>query len=261
MLVDSHCHLDFEVFDDDRAAVIDRAVAAGVGAAVTICTRLTNFAEVRALAESSPRLYCSVGIHPHQVAEQGVADTDRLIALADHPKVVGIGETGLDYFYDKSPRDAQAAGFRAHIRAARATGLPLIVHTRDADDDTAAIITEEFADGPFPGVLHCFTAGRRLAEVALGLGFYISLSGIVTFRNSDALRAIARDIPMDRLLVETDAPFLAPIPNRGKRNEPAFVVHTAAAVAKLKGLEIQEFSEATTRNFQSLFKKAVLPAP
>jgi len=260
MLVDSHCHLDFEVFDADRSAVLDRAVAAGVGAAVTICTRLTRFEEVRALADSSPRLYCSVGIHPHQVAEEGVADAGRLIELAAHPKVVGIGETGLDYFYDKSPRADQKAGFRAHIHAARATGLPLIVHTRDADDDTVAILTEEYADGPFPGVIHCFTAGRQLAEKALEIGFYISLSGIVTFRNSEDLRAVVRDIPADRILVETDAPFLAPIPNRGKRNEPAFVVHTAAAVAKLKGLETEAFTALTTRNFQRLFKKATLPA-
>ena len=261
MLVDSHCHLDFDVFDEDRESVLARATAAGVACAVTIGTRLSRFDGVLALAESSPRLYCSVGIHPHQVAEEGVADPARLVALAAHPKVVGIGETGLDYYYDRSPRDDQKAGFRAHIRAARETGLPLIVHTRDADEDTAAILVEEHAAGAFPGVLHCFSSGRALAMTALRLGLYISFSGIVTFRNAEDLRAIAREVPLDRILVETDAPFLAPIPNRGKRNEPSFVVHTAAAVADLMGIDRGRFAEATTANFERLFAKAVVPRP
>jgi TatD DNase family protein len=258
MLVDSHCHLDFETFDPDREDVFARARDAGVGALVTICTRLSRFDEVLALAAPRDNVFCSVGIHPHQVAEEERATADRLAELARHPKVVGIGETGLDYFYDHSPRDDQKASFRAHIHAARATGLPLIVHTRDADEDMAAILTEEAGQGAFPGVLHCFSSGRALAEAALGLGFYISLSGIVTFRNAEDLRSIARDLPLDRLLVETDSPFLAPVPLRGKRNEPAFVVHTAETVAAIKGVTPKALADATTANFQRLFAKARL---
>ena len=258
MLVDSHCHLDFETFDADREDVFARARSAGVGALVTICTRLSRFDEVLALAAPRPNVFCSVGIHPHQVAEEERATVGRLVDLARHPKVVGIGETGLDYFYDRSPRDDQKASFRAHIHAARETGLPLIVHTRDADDDMAAMLTEEAEQGAFPGVLHCFSSGRALAEAALGLGFYISLSGIVTFRNAEDLRAIARDLSLDRLLVETDSPFLAPVPLRGKRNEPAFVVHTAEAVAAIKGVTPEALARTTTDNFQRLFAKAQL---
>jgi len=258
MLVDSHCHLDFETFDADREDVFARARSAGVGALVTICTRLSRFDEVLALAAPRLNVFCSVGIHPHQVAEEERATVERLVELARHPKVVGIGETGLDYFYDRSPRDDQKTSFRAHIHAARETGLPLIVHTRDADDDMAAILTEEAEQGAFPGVLHCFSSGRALAEAALGLGFYISLSGIVTFRNAEDLRAIARDLPLDRLLVETDSPFLAPVPLRGKRNEPAFVVHTAEAVAALKGVTPEALARTTTENFRRLFTKAQL---
>ena len=259
MLVDSHCHLDFDVFDDDREELIARAAEAGVGTLVTICTHLSKFEAVRAIAASHENIWCSAGIHPHQVAEEGIAPVERLTELAADPLVVGIGETGLDYYYDKSPRDDQRANFRAHIKAARATGLPLIVHTRDADEDTAAILTDEAAQGGFRGVLHCFTAGRELAEVALDLGFCISLSGIVTFRNAEDLREIARDIPLDRILVETDSPFLAPIPNRGKRNEPAFVVHTARAVAELKGVGEADLAQATTENFFRLFSKVEAP--
>ncbi len=259
MLVDSHCHLDFDVFDDDREDMIARAAEAGVGTLVTICTHLSKFDAVRAIADSHENIWCSVGIHPHQVAEEGIAPAERLIDLAADPLVVGIGETGLDYYYDNSPRDEQRANFRSHIEAARETGLPLIVHTRDADEDTAAILVEEAGQGSFRGVLHCFSAGRDLAETALDLGFYISLSGIVTFRNAGDLREIARDVPLDRLLVETDSPFLAPIPNRGKRNEPAFVVHTARAVAELKGIDEAEFAEATTENFFRLFSKVEAP--
>ena len=258
MLVDSHCHLDFETFDSDRDDVFARARDAGVGAMVTICTRLSRFDEVLALAAPRSNVFCSVGIHPHQVAEEERATVERLVDLARHPKVVGIGETGLDYFYDHSPRDDQKTSFRAHIHAARETGLPLIVHTRDADDDTTAMLGEEAGQGAFPGVLHCFSSGRALAEAALELGFYISLSGIVTFRNAEDLRAIARDVPLDRLLVETDSPFLAPVPLRGKRNEPAFVVHTAKAVAAIKGVTPEALAEATTANFRRLFAKAQL---
>ena len=260
MLVDSHCHLDFDSFDADRSATLGRAFDAGVGTMVTICTRLSRFADIRAIADMDERIWCSVGIHPHQVAEEAEATVGALVERADHPKVVGIGETGLDYYYDYSPRADQAASFRTHIAAARETALPLIVHTRDADDDMAAILREEAGKGAFPCVLHCFSSSRALAETALELGFYISLSGIVTFRNAEELRAIARGVPLDRLLVETDSPFLAPVPNRGKRNEPAFVVHTAAKVAEIKGVEPEELARATTDNFFRLFAKARRPA-
>jgi len=257
MLVDSHCHLDFDVFEDDREDMIARAAKAGVGTMVTICTHHSKFDVVRAIAASHENIWCSVGIHPHQVAEEGIAPAERLIDLAADPLVVGIGETGLDYYYDNSPRDEQRANFRSHIEAARETGLPLIVHTRDADEDTAAILIKEAEQGTYRGVLHCFSAGRGLAEQALDLGFYISLSGIVTFRNAEDLREIVRDIPLDRILVETDSPFLAPMPNRGKRNEPAFVVHTAHVVAELKGIDEAEFARVTTENFFCLFSKSV----
>ncbi len=260
MLVDSHCHLDFDLFDEDRDETLARAEAAGVGLMVTICTRVSRFPDILALAESDPRLYCTVGIHPHQVAEEDPVEADALVALASHPKVVGIGETGLDYFYDTSPRDDQRASFRVHIDAARRTGLPLVVHSRDADDDMIAILRGEAGKGAFPCVMHCFSSSRVLAEAALELGFYISLSGIVTFRNAQDLRDIVADVPLDRLLVETDSPYLAPMPNRGKRNEPSFVVHTAQCGAELKGVSIEEFTRTTTDNFFRLFDKAARPA-
>ena len=256
MLVDSHCHLDFDAFDEDRAQALDRAAAAGVGRVVTICTTLTGFERVRALARDHHAVDCSVGVHPHNVAEEGIAETARLVALAAAPEVVGIGETGLDYYYDHSPREDQRASFRNHIAAARETGLPLIVHTRDADDDTAAILAEEMEEGGFTGVIHCFSAGAALAEAAVGLGLYISFSGIVTFKKSDALREIAARVPMDRILVETDAPYLAPVPRRGKRNEPAFVAHTAATMAEVKHAGLDVISQKTTDNFFRLFRKS-----
>ncbi len=260
MLIDSHCHLDFPDFAPDRADVIARARGAGIGLMVTICTRLTKFPDVLALAESDPRLYCTVGVHPHEAEKEGVGDPAPLLAAAAHPKVVGIGETGLDYFYKHSAADAQERSFRAHIAAARDSGLPLIVHTRDADTDTMRIMDEEHRIGPFPGVIHCFTASRALAEKAIALGLYISLSGIVTFKSARDLQATARDLPLDRLLVETDAPYLAPMPNRGKRNEPAFVAHTAAFLATLRGETPARIAEATTANFLRLFAKVRLPA-
>ncbi len=256
MLVDSHCHLDFDSFDEDRREALDRAFDAGIGLVVTICTRLSRFETIRGIAELDERLYCSVGIHPHQVAEEETATIEALASRASHPKVVGIGETGLDYYYDSSPREDQATSFRTHIAAARETGLPLIVHTRDADDDMASILRDEAGKGAFPGVLHCFSSSRALAETALELGFYISCSGIVTFKNAEDLREIIRDVPENRLIVETDSPFLAPVPNRGKRNEPSFVVHTAEKVAQLKGLDMVEFSRLSTDNFFRLFNKA-----
>jgi len=257
MLVDSHCHLDFIEFAPERAAVIARARAAGVGAMLTIGTRLDEFPGVRAIAESDGAVWCSVGAHPHEAADHGELLPDQLAALTAHPKVVGIGETGLDYHYDLSPRDIQERVFRAHVAASHATGLPLIIHAREADDDIARILGEE---RPPPGVLHCFSSGRSLAEAALVLGFYVSISGIVTFKNAEELREIVRDLPLDRLLVETDSPYLAPVPYRGKRNEPAFVTATAAAVAALKGVEPEALAAATTANFFRLFAKARPPA-
>ncbi len=232
MLVDSHCHLDFPDFAAERDAVIGRARAAGVETMLTICTRLDQFDGVRAIAEAYDGIWCSVGAHPHEAADHAPLLTEQLLALTEHPKVVGIGETGLDFHYDLSPRDIQERVFRVHIAASRASGLPLIIHAREADREIARILEEE---RPPPGVLHCFSSGRALAETAIALGFYVSISGIVTFRNAEELRAIVRDLPLDRLLVETDAPYLAPVPYRGKRNEPAFVAATAAAVAALKG--------------------------
>ncbi len=236
--------------------MVARARAAGVCTMVTICTRLSEFDRVRAIAGRFADVYCSVGVHPHDAEAEGQRDPDRLIALAADDKVIGIGETGLDYYYDNSPRAAQRGSFRAHVAAARATGLPLIVHSRDADDDTVEILEEAAGEGAYPGVIHCFTAGRALAEAALGLGLYISISGIVTFKTAEALRAIARDIPLDRLLVETDAPYLAPVPKRGKTNEPAFVAHTARYLAELRGLAPDELARVTSENFFRLFAKA-----
>ncbi len=257
MLVDSHCHLDFPDFAAERDAVIARARAAGIGTMLTIGTRLDQFAEVRAIAEAYDDVWCSVGAHPHEAADHAATTAADLAALAAHPRVVGIGETGLDFHYDHSPRDVQEQVFRAHIAASRETGLPLIIHAREADEDVARVLREERAP---PGVLHCFSSGRGLAEAALDLGFYISVSGIVTFKNAEELRTIVRDVPLDRLLVETDAPYLAPVPYRGKRNEPAYVAATAAAVAALKELDPAEFAAATTENFFRLFSKARRPA-
>jgi TatD DNase family protein len=254
-LVDSHCHLDFPDFAAERDAVISRARAAGVKTMLTISTRLDEFEAVRAIAEAYDGIWCSVGAHPHEAADHGELLPEQLIALAGHPKVVGIGETGLDFHYDLSPRDTQARVFRSHIAASRASGLPLIVHAREADREIAEILEEE---RPPPGVLHSFSSGRALAETAIDLWFYISISGIVTFRNAEDLRAIVSDLPLNRLLVETDAPYLAPVPYRGKRNEPALVVATAAAVAKLKGVEEERLAAATRDNFFRLFTKATL---
>lgn len=256
MLVDSHCHLDYAAAEE-RPEILARARRAGVATLLTIGTKVSEFPAVRAIAEADPDVWCSVGIHPHEAESESDAAVARLTALTAHPKVVGIGETGLDFYYEHSPRARQERVFRAHCAAARETGLPLIVHTRDADPETAAILAEERAPA---GVIHCFSTGRQLAEKALELGFHISLSGIVTFKKAEVLRAIARDIPLDRLLIETDAPYLAPVPLRGKTNEPAFVVHTAACVAALKGVSVEELGRVTSANFFRLFAKARPPA-
>lgn len=260
MLVDSHCHLDFKDFDADREAVLSRAKQAGVDLMVTISTKVTEADKIIALAESSNALVCSVGIHPHEAGREPETSAERLVDLAKHEKVVGIGETGLDYFYEHSPRDAQKRNFRAHIEACRISQLPLIVHARDADEDTADIIEGEMGKGAYPGLIHCFTAGPDLAKRALDIGFYISISGIATFKNATDLRDTIKMVPLDRLLIETDAPFLAPVPHRGKRNEPSFVADTAAMLADLKGVTHDELATATTDNFFRLFTKAKRPA-
>lgn len=260
MLIDSHCHLDFPDFAPEVDAVVTRAREAGVRTMLTIGTRLRAFDGVRAVAERFDDVWCTVGVHPHEAKEEPLDEASALIDRTRHPKVVGIGEAGLDYYYEHSPRDDQIRNFRAHIEAARATELPLIVHARDADDDLCEILSEEMTRGSFTGLIHCFSSTRKLAETALSLGFFISISGIVTFKKSDELRAIVADVPLDRLLVETDAPYLAPMPYRGKRNEPAFVVHTANAVATLKNVAPAALAEATTDNFFRLFTKAKRPA-
>lgn len=260
MLVDSHCHLDFPDFEADRDAIVARAADAGVKLMVTISTRVRQFARIRAIAGTYPNVFCSVGTHPHNAAEESDVTVEELVALAAHPKVVAIGEAGLDYFYDKSPREAQAQGFRRHIAAARLTGLPLVIHARDADADIAAILEEESGTGRFPFILHCFSSGAALAQTGVRLGGYVSFSGILAFKKSEELRAIAAGVPRDRLLVETDAPFLAPPPHRGKRNEPAYVVQTAAVLAQTVGVSGDEIAAITTENFRRLFTKVPVEA-
>jgi TatD DNase family protein len=255
MLIDSHCHLDFPDFAEDRDAVVTRARAAGVGRMVAISTTVARFAAVRALAERYESVFCSVGTHPHQAEEEPDVAVDTIVELARHEKCVAIGEAGLDYHYDRAPRAVAAKVFRTQIAAARASGLPLIIHARDADADIAAILKEEMRGGEFAAVLHCFTASRSLAETGINLGFYVSFSGVLTFRNAADLRAIASALPLDRLLIETDAPYLAPVPYRGKRNEPAYVIETARALAAAKSLEIEEIAAATTANVLRLFGK------
>jgi len=260
MLVDSHCHLDFPDFAPELEAVVARAEAAGVGRMVTISTRVRRHAQVLAIAERFPNVTCSVGTHPHHAHEELDITAEELIARAQHPKVVAIGEAGLDYHYDNSPRAAQEQGFRTHIAAARATQLPLVIHAREADEDTARILEEEMGKGPFPAVLHCYTGGPELARRAIALGHSISFTGIVTFKNSGALREIAESLPADRFLVETDAPYLAPLPYRGKRNEPAYVAEVARVLAEVRGVSAEEIARQTTENFFRLFSKVSRPA-
>jgi TatD DNase family protein len=260
MLVDHHCHLDFPQLANDRDALLARARDAGVGVIVTISTRIRQLPELIAIAEANPNVYCSVGTHPHNAHEELDIPLEKIVRLSQHPKVVAIGEAGLDYFYKHSTPEAQAEGFRRHIAAARATGLPLEIHTREADDDTARLLEEEHAKGAFPAILHCYTGGADLAQRALALGLHVSFTGVVTFKKSEALRAIAKSVPLDRLLVETDAPFLAPEPYRGKINEPSYVVHTARTLAEVKGVTPDELAAVTTANFFRLFGKVRPPA-
>ena len=255
MLIDSHCHLDFEALSADLDGVMARAAAAGVTGMVTISTRVENFSTYAGLAERYENVWCSVGTHPHNAHEELHIETDDLVRLSAHPRCVAIGEAGLDYFYDNAPRDAQATGLRRHIAAARITGLPLVIHSRQADDDMAAILEEEAGQGGFPFVLHCFTAGMELAQRALALGGYVSFSGIITFKNAEEIREVAKIVPADRYLVETDAPYLAPIPHRGQSNEPSFVRHTAEKLADVRGISLEQLGAETTANFGRLFSK------
>ena len=255
MLIDSHCHLDFPEFAPEIEAVVERARAAGIGRLITISTRVARHEALAAIAERFTDVFFTVGTHPHQAAEEPDVPAERLVALAQHPKCVGIGEAGLDYHYDHAPRDVAAKVFRTHVAAARESGLPLVIHARDADEDMAEILRDGAARGAFKAVLHCFSSGAALARAGLELGLFVSFSGIVTFKGSTALREIACAVPLERMLVETDAPFLAPVPHRGKRNEPAFVVETARVLAELKGIDPEEFAEATSRNVERLFDK------
>jgi TatD DNase family protein len=259
MLIDSHCHLDFPDFAAELDAVVGRARAAGIERMVTISTRVARQNDVLGIAERFPDVFCSVGTHPHYAHEELDVTAADLVARTRHAKVVALGEAGLDYHYDNSPREAQERGFRTHIAAARETGLPLVIHSREADDDTARILEEETKQGAFPAVLHCFTGGLDLARRAVALGHFISFTGILTFKNSDALRAIAAALPADRILVETDAPYLAPGRFRGKRNEPAYVVETAKVLAATRGVSLDEIAKQTTENFFRLFAKVPRP--
>lgn len=259
MIVDSHCHLDFPELYDDLDGVVERALEAGVGCMLTICTKVSAVPKVLEIAERFPQVYAAIGIHPHSVEAHGVLPVDEIVSWTEHPKVIGIGETGLDYHYDKSPRDMQRQSFINHIEASRQTGLPFITHTRNADADTASILDEMCGDGKAAGLLHCFSSGRALAERAVEHGMYISFSGILTFRNSQDIRDTAKFVPEDRLLVETDAPFLAPVPKRGKTNEPAFTAYTASVLAETCGRSAIEMAAVTTDNFFRLFGKAQRP--
>ena len=260
MLVDSHCHLDFPDLATQREAVLARAEGAGVGLILTISTRVRRFADLLEIVEPHGHVFCSIGTHPHHATEEKDITLEEIVRITRHPKVVAIGEAGLDYHYDNSPRDAQERGFRTHIAAARESGLPLVIHSRDADDDTARILEEEMGKGAFAAVLHCFTGGRELARRAVALGHFISFTGILTFKNSDPLRAIAAELPPDRILIETDAPYLAPGKYRGRRNEPAYVVETASALAQVRGVSVETIAKQTSENFYRLFTKVPRPA-
>lgn len=255
MLIDTHCHLDFPDFEAERDDIVARAHAAGVRQMITISTRVRKFPTILAIAEKYPSVFCSVGTHPHNADEELDIPVSELIELSTHPRVVAIGEAGLDYYYDNAPRDAQIVGLRNHIAAARETGLPLVIHSRSADEDMAAILTEETGKGAFPFLLHCFSSGPELARIGVALGGYVSFSGILTFPKSEELREIAKTVPLERMLVETDAPYLAPKPYRGKRNEPAYVAHTASVLADTVGISVDEMARITTDNAFRIFSK------
>ncbi len=256
MLVDSHCHLDFEQFEGQLDDIIANAKEHGVTWMQTICTRISEFDKILPIATQYPNIWCSVGVHPNNVTEEPIATTEHIISLTNHERVIGIGETGLDYYYEHSPKKEQQASFVEHIKAAQETGLPIIVHTRDADDDTIRILQEHMQEKPFKGLIHCFSTGRKLAEAAIDMGMYISISGIVTFKKAHDLQNIVKDLPLTSLLVETDAPYLAPVPMRGKTNEPAFTKYTAQFIAQLKEIDEADVAKVTTDNFFTLFNKA-----
>jgi len=256
VIVDSHCHLDYPGLAEREPEIVANARAAGIVGMLTIGTTRAGWARTIAIAERWPEVWAAVGIHPHHAGEEGLEDPAPLVEAARHPEVVAIGEAGLDFYYDRAPRDAQERSFRTHIEACRITGLPLVVHTRDADEATIAVLEEELAKGPFRGVIHCFSSSRWLAERALALGFHLGIGGILTFKRSEELRAIVKDVPLERCLLETDAPYLAPVPHRGKTNEPAFTVHTAKALAEVKGVPLAEVERVTTAAFFALFAKA-----
>jgi len=255
MIVDSHCHLNFPEFKEDFDEVLQRAEEHEVRVMQTICTHMEEFDEVRAIAEAHAHIYCSAGVHPNNVADYPLVETEALIEETKHPKVIGIGETGLDYYYDNSPRELQQESFKRHIAAGQSTGLPIIIHTRAADEDTVQILQDAMEEKPFKALIHCFSSSWWLAEECLKMGVYISIPGIVTFKNAESLRESAAKVPLDRLLVETDAPYLAPVPKRGKRNEPAFTRHTAEKLAELKNVTLDDCAQATTENFFRLFDK------
>lgn len=258
MLIDSHCHLNYPELAD-TAAVVARAKEAGVGLMQTISTQRSDFAAVKRLAVTYPEIYCSIGIHPHEAEPHEDISEEELLAEADHPRVIGIGETGLDYYYEHSPKKVQQELFKRHIRAGRALDLPVIIHSREADEDTVAILQEAYAEGPFRILIHCFSSTQYLSDEAVKLGGYISASGIITFKKSQALRDSFKSVPLERLLVETDSPYLAPEPHRGKPCEPAYTVHTARKLAEIKSVSVEELFAATTNNFFTLFSKAKMP--
>lgn len=258
-IVDSHCHLNYKGIIEQQGDVIGRARDAGVGCMLAINTKLKEYSEIIDVVEANSDIYGTVGIHPHEAENEPDVAVDALVEKSQHPKIVGLGETGLDYFYDNAPRDMQQVNFKAHLKAAQITGLPVVIHTRDADEDCAQILTDAMEEGPFKAVIHCFTAGPELAKTALDLGLYISISGIVTFKKADELREIVSTIPLDRLLVETDSPFLAPVPHRGKPCEPAYVMDTARFIADLRGIAFEELQQTTSANFFELFDKAKPP--
>ncbi|MCH9754090.1 MAG: TatD family hydrolase [Alphaproteobacteria bacterium] len=258
MIIDSHCHLDFKELSSDLDSVIKRASESGVEVLQTICTKISEFDKIRSISEKYNNVYCSVGVHPHEVKNEGVIDCSTIIDLASHPKVIGIGETGLDYYYEHSDKDDQIKSFRNHIEASRITKLPIIIHTRSAEEDTISILREEMQKGVFPALIHCFTSTQELANECLDMGMYISISGIITFKNAEELRSVIKTVPLERMLVETDAPYLAPVPMRGKSNEPAFVKYTVEYLANLINQESIDVENVTTKNFLDLFSKAKL---